>query len=157
MGSPVHSAGWYPDHDGSASLRWWDGSQWTPHTHPPTPPLIAAAPIYAGPPRTVTTLESRHARNAGLCIVVGLLIPFVWIGAMVFGIMGLVEIHRSPVPIKGRGSCIAGIVFPVAIIIIVGIVIATSTPSSSVTEAPASTPYTAPSDQVGAPAAPATI
>ncbi|MFJ6214163.1 phospholipid scramblase-related protein [Streptomyces sp. NPDC092296] len=25
--------GWYPDPHGAAGLRWWDGSQWTDHTH----------------------------------------------------------------------------------------------------------------------------
>ena len=25
--------GWYPDPHGAAGLRWWDGSQWTEHTH----------------------------------------------------------------------------------------------------------------------------
>ena len=24
---------WYPDPYGQAELRWWDGAQWTEHTH----------------------------------------------------------------------------------------------------------------------------
>ena len=28
------SPGWYPDPHGAPGLRWWDGSQWTEHTHP---------------------------------------------------------------------------------------------------------------------------
>jgi uncharacterized protein (AIM24 family) len=27
-------AGWYPDPSNAAQQRWWDGSQWTEHTHP---------------------------------------------------------------------------------------------------------------------------
>lgn len=30
-------AGWYPDHSDASLLRYWDGSQWTAHTHPAQP------------------------------------------------------------------------------------------------------------------------
>ena len=41
-------AGWYPDHQDAALLRWWDGTQWTSHTESrpgpvPVPPGIQAA------------------------------------------------------------------------------------------------------------------
>ena len=29
-----HPAGWYADYTGTGMLRWWDGQQWTAHTHP---------------------------------------------------------------------------------------------------------------------------
>ncbi len=32
----VAPAGWYDDPHGQASLRWWDGSTWTEHTHTPS-------------------------------------------------------------------------------------------------------------------------
>jgi len=32
-GIPTPGAGWHPDPRGQARLRWWDGSQWTEHTH----------------------------------------------------------------------------------------------------------------------------
>lgn len=31
--TPLPEAGWFPDPSGTAGLRWWDGSQWTDHTH----------------------------------------------------------------------------------------------------------------------------
>jgi hypothetical protein len=48
---------WYPDPRGEAELRYWDGSQWTEHTHsgqpaaaPAAPPPAAAPPPQAAPP-----------------------------------------------------------------------------------------------------------
>ncbi len=29
-----HPAGWYADYRDTGALRWWDGRQWTEHTHP---------------------------------------------------------------------------------------------------------------------------
>ncbi|MGH2905785.1 MAG: DUF2510 domain-containing protein [Solirubrobacterales bacterium] len=38
------SAGWHPDPHGTGMLRWWDGMQWTQHTHamPVQQPVAAA-------------------------------------------------------------------------------------------------------------------
>jgi hypothetical protein len=58
-------ANWYPDPRGEAELRYWDGSQWTEHTHsgqpqaaPASPPPAQApppqAPAPAGPPAAGT-------------------------------------------------------------------------------------------------------
>ncbi|MDT3399163.1 phospholipid scramblase-related protein [Streptomyces sp. B1866] len=49
---PNTPAGWYADPQGTPNLlRWWDGAQWTEHTHPGQPglPGQAQAP-YAPPP-----------------------------------------------------------------------------------------------------------
>lgn len=44
MSTPQHPtpAGWYPDPAGPGSLRYWDGTTWTPHRQPT--PLPQAAP-----------------------------------------------------------------------------------------------------------------
>jgi hypothetical protein len=31
--TPLPEAGWFPDPQGEAGLRWWDGRRWTEHTH----------------------------------------------------------------------------------------------------------------------------
>ncbi len=38
-------AGWYPDPDNQAQLRWWDGAQWTEHRS--APPVAHSAAPYA--------------------------------------------------------------------------------------------------------------
>ena len=52
-------ANWYPDPKGEAELRYWDGSQWTEHTHsgqtaaqpaPAAPPSSSAPPPTQAPP-----------------------------------------------------------------------------------------------------------
>lgn len=58
--SAATPAGWYPDPHGEAELRYWDGNDWTEHTHsaqaqgaPPqqAPPPAQAPPQQAPPPQ----------------------------------------------------------------------------------------------------------
>ena len=42
--SPSLPAGWYPDQQDIQLLRYWDGRQWTEHTHPPPPERPVAPP-----------------------------------------------------------------------------------------------------------------
>jgi hypothetical protein len=69
-------ANWYPDPRGEAELRYWDGSQWTEHTHsgqpaaaPASPPPAAAPPPQApppsGPPAPGTPTEAGYAPQPG--------------------------------------------------------------------------------------------
>lgn len=37
-------AGWYPNPDDPAEMRWWDGATWTEHTAPPVAVTAASAP-----------------------------------------------------------------------------------------------------------------
>jgi uncharacterized protein DUF2510 len=59
--SAATPAGWYPDPHGQAELRYWDGNDWTEHTHnsqaqgaPPAqaPPPAQQPPPQAAPPQT---------------------------------------------------------------------------------------------------------
>jgi hypothetical protein len=62
--------GWYPDPGGSGGQRYWDGWQWTTHTHPgsrPGPAQYQAYPPAASGPETgggyaPTWLAPEHAR-----------------------------------------------------------------------------------------------
>jgi hypothetical protein len=45
------AAGWYPDYQNPTLLRWWDGRQWTGHTHP----LPAAEPVGSQAQPTIGT------------------------------------------------------------------------------------------------------
>jgi hypothetical protein len=62
--------GWYSESEGSAILRWWDGSQWTPYTQPvaspqaamPTAPLpVASTPATASYPPPLPAPETSAA------------------------------------------------------------------------------------------------
>ena len=89
-------AGWYPDLQGSARRRYWDGQAWTEHLEPlappappaPAPPAPAPVPDVApdvvsappaGPPPPVTAHRTRKpwpawARYLGLAALVFLVI-----------------------------------------------------------------------------------
>jgi hypothetical protein len=43
----VPAAGWYADRNDANTLRWWDGSQWTEHTHSIAPEQNVAQPVSA--------------------------------------------------------------------------------------------------------------
>ena len=53
-------AGWYDDGTGTATLRWWDGTQWTEHTAPePGGPQISAPPVVTAADRRATKQLAR--------------------------------------------------------------------------------------------------
>jgi hypothetical protein len=59
--------GWYPDPNDQRTLRWWDGQQWTPQTHPPV--QQGAIPEPPGPPAAMQqggTSEPRAPEAAQL-------------------------------------------------------------------------------------------
>ncbi|MGW2328115.1 phospholipid scramblase-related protein [Streptomyces sp. NPDC001700] len=61
---PNTPAGWYADPQGTPNqLRWWDGAQWTEHTHPGQQPGHAAQPGHA--PQPGYAPQSGHAPQQG--------------------------------------------------------------------------------------------
>lgn len=64
-------AGWYADPSGQAHTRWWDGQQWTEHTHNPEAPApgFAAVPTVPAPGGSGVSLDG--ARNLLWVVLVG--------------------------------------------------------------------------------------
>jgi hypothetical protein len=126
------AANWYPDPQNPAQLRWWDGMQWTPHTHPlfapPTagqsayvtafPPTASLRDPYTGLWISSSTMLLRHNRLgfAGVALAIGSLIinPVcgVSVAAIVFCGIGLsndARLRAAGQTRTGRGWLIAGL------------------------------------------------
>jgi len=61
-------AGWYPDHQDAALLRWWDGTQWTAHIQPrpvptPVPPGTQAGRTASAAAAATQPSTGRHERR----------------------------------------------------------------------------------------------
>ncbi|HET6949766.1 MAG TPA: DUF2510 domain-containing protein [Acidimicrobiales bacterium] len=86
-------AGWYPDEQDAALLRWWDGQQWTGHVRdarPDPPPQDAAA---AAP--------GRRAGGKVSTVVAVLLVALIWPGfplVMLGGGLYILNVQRSGTP-----------------------------------------------------------
>ena len=62
--SPLPAAGWFADPHDAARLRWWDGSAWTEHVHPPAtqPSAAASTPIEASSQATALQVARDDAQ-----------------------------------------------------------------------------------------------
>jgi seryl-tRNA synthetase len=60
-------AGWYPERENAAMLRWWDGSVWTTHTAPAQPAAGVPAQMTVQPAavQTGSAAGERVARHSG--------------------------------------------------------------------------------------------
>ena len=101
-------AGWYPDPQSPASVRYWDGATWTQQTAPAHTPAGPPLHSWVGPP--LATLKQGMNGLAIASMVLGIL----WIYgigsilALIFGYIALNQIkHRNE---SGRGMAIAGTV-----------------------------------------------
>lgn len=114
--------GWHPDPWSQASYRWWDGTQWTEHTHtaqvPPPPAGSMQSQTAPGP--QVYYVRQPHQPSSALgvvALVCGLAGIAVAIGPAIFAIFGLalgltafVVGIVSAAKGAGRGMGIAGLV-----------------------------------------------
>ena len=103
---PTTPAGWYPDPDDPASLRYWDGYAWSEHRTPPVPVVQ--------PTRTPAWLVPTHV--AGWAVASGYLglVTFIFCGipgpfAIATGVLGLKQIDRQP-DLNGKVRAYVGIV-----------------------------------------------
>jgi hypothetical protein len=102
-------AAWYPDPGLPGQLRWFDGLQWTTHTHPThgTAPSVAGWP-HAEPPERNRTVEvllpvnrtplSIAAGYAGLVAMLIVPAPL----ALLLGVLALRDLRGQPA-VGGRG------------------------------------------------------
>ena len=116
--------GWYPDPGGSRVLRWWDGTAWTPHTHPLPDLQPGTAPPAAGPApqRTAPAVHDGYA-------IASLVLSLVWLAGLasllgvIFGAMSEHEAKRqmrrtSGLAIAGQVIGVLGILAVVGYILI---------------------------------------
>jgi hypothetical protein len=115
----TRSAGWYPDPDGGAGERWWNGAGWSDSRRggagtaaspyaPAIPPVIYSAdnPAPQGPgelpaaTRTGISINTRVNRNAMIGFVTGLISLFFNVFyllaplAIVFSVLGIVRARQ---------------------------------------------------------------
>jgi hypothetical protein len=79
-----HPAGWYPHTSMVGTQRYWDGSSWTSHVAPTTPPAAAPQQLYAPPRRGFTHLTPRDAIGATFLI----LVAFWLLGQVIISVSG---------------------------------------------------------------------
>jgi hypothetical protein len=121
------SPGWYADPGTAGWWRWFDGANWTAHTHPMQPPAFGYG-FTAAPPQRDRALEMVLPVNrAPLAIVAGYLGIFsllVFPGpiAVLVSVIALQQLKTTP-DVGGRGRAwfglIAGAVASVVLVIIV--------------------------------------
>lgn len=56
-------SGWYPDPSDPAHLRWWDGSEWTQHTHAAPPAHASAPPNLTKAPEAPPRQQNPYGQN----------------------------------------------------------------------------------------------
>lgn len=125
---PTVPAGWYPDPQDGRFQRWWDGFQWTPHTHPPVSNPAQGLPrpgsLYNGAKDAAAGKNSAGTWSLvcgiaavilGIPIVTALWSLLAGIAAIVWGAVGLGRAARYGV---GRGTSIAGLILGILTLLV---------------------------------------
>lgn len=122
-------AGWYPDPEGVAAFRFWDGAAWTLHIKggparvaPPTAGAVHVAPMVGVPRNGLAT--------AGLVLgIVSLLLNVLLIPSILGVVLGAVGASRAVLRGGvGRARAITGIVLSALGVVAVGVQLAVLVP-----------------------------
>jgi Protein of unknown function (DUF2510)/Domain of unknown function (DUF4190) len=101
--------GWYPDPLGESSLRWWDGTAWTGHTHVDVEVEAAPSAAVQPVPQWLAPVgRSGWAIAAGYLGLFSVLVVFAPF-ALVAGVLGLRDIDAHPERL-GRGRAYFGLI-----------------------------------------------
>ena len=101
-------AGWYPDPQDPASIRWWDGAQWTSHVQP-RPDVGASGETIAAD--VAAHASSRSGKIAGssipwpivpwfLVLLAGIGLMF-WKPARSYAVGALISLAAAPIVLFG--------------------------------------------------------
>ena len=132
---PSAPAGWYPDPNAMAQLRYWDGAQWTTHTSPvAAPPPAFVGPVATGMPLPVTVMPpdetlirrlSEYSRWSGILWIVLGAVQIVSVFGIVAGawnvFAGITRIRMAG-PILRRDASVPSAFQGVAGLIIIGVI-----------------------------------
>lgn len=159
MADVTQSPGWYPDPEGGAGQRWWNGAGWSDSRRggsaataatPPTPSIIYSADNPApqrpdpgtAPVRAVWTVKPQVNSNATIGLAMGIIALFMnlfyllGVVAIVFSALGIVrarKLRAQGAPRTLMGLALIGVALgTIATVIAIVTIVATITGSVSV-------------------------
>ncbi|MFF2050518.1 DUF1524 domain-containing protein [Leifsonia sp. NPDC058194] len=162
---PLPPAGWYPNPENTAEMRWWDGTAWSAHTVPP-----GAVPAPPAPTATATATARKIPTSTwvggALAVIFGLsaasagigtFLAFVGLVAGITAVYTLITLRRSWARLPQSRPIAGGIAAGSLVLLLIGAGVSSAshpTPPSqavsanqTVTPTPAASPTPAPTDQ----------